>query len=68
MHACAARHRVSLRCLTHQVSRGSSVPRKLRHITGLRGAASTKVAVVALELDVHGTTRVGVRRAREPRA
>lgn len=37
-----------------QVNRGSSVPRKLRYVTGLRGGPDSKVKVVALELDVHG--------------
>lgn len=37
-----------------QVNRGSSVPKKLRYVTGLRGAPDTKMAVVSLELDVHG--------------
>jgi hypothetical protein len=37
-----------------QVNRGSSVPKKLRYVTGLRGAPETKMAVISLELDVHG--------------
>lgn len=37
-----------------QVNKGSSVPKKLRYVTGLRGAPDTKMKVVSLELDVHG--------------
>jgi hypothetical protein len=37
-----------------QVNRGSSVPKKLRYVTGLRGAPDSKMKVVSLELDVHG--------------
>jgi hypothetical protein len=37
-----------------QVNKGSSVPKKLRYVTGLRGGPDTKMAVVSLELDVHG--------------
>jgi hypothetical protein len=36
------------------VNKGSSVPKKLRYVTGLRGATDTKMKVVSLELDVHG--------------
>lgn len=34
------------------VNKGQSMPRKLRYVTGLRGAPTTKMAVVSLELDV----------------
>lgn len=41
-------------CVVPQVNKGSSVPKKLRYVTGLRGGPDTKMAVVSLELDVHG--------------
>ena len=44
---------MDLQCCV-QVNRGSSVPKKLRYVTGLRGAPDAKMKVVALELDVHG--------------
>lgn len=36
------------------MNKSSSVPKKLRYVTGLRGGPDTKMAVVSLELDVHG--------------
>lgn len=44
-----------------RVNAGSSVPRKLRHVTGLRGPPDTKMKAVALELDVHGKGRATVK-------
>lgn len=41
-------------CVAPQVNKGSSVPKTLRYVTGLRGGPDTKMAVVSLELDVHG--------------
>jgi hypothetical protein len=39
-----------------QVNKGSSMPRKLRYVAGLRGAPETaKMKVVALELDIGQT-------------
>jgi hypothetical protein len=41
----------ALKCV--QVNKGSSMPRKLRYVAGLRGAPETaKMKVVALELDI----------------
>ena len=37
-----------------QVNKGSSVPKKLHYVTGLRGAPTTEIKVLSLELDVHG--------------
>jgi hypothetical protein len=39
-----------------QVNKGSSMPRKLRYVAGLRGAPETaKMKVVSLELDIGQT-------------